>query len=203
MQNETEQSVMPYARVMSPNDGSHESILDEMQVLCQYCETPVTCVFVCTGCGIYGHAQCFRLEPFLEHRFCDSCLPKAVAKYASFQDAQSQEAWRRSMESQVPHWRSTITNAIGVISTIGVAIGGAVVAVAGVAAGLAHGVVRGASADSNMPQLALPSASDEQASTAYLSMDGTSEAPSVQVVTLLDGSGQERARAPTTERRFL
>ena len=185
MQNETEQSVMPYARVMSPNDGFHESM------------------FVCTGCGIYGHAQCLRPEPFLEHRFCDSCLPKAVAKYASFQDAQSQEAWRRSMESQVLHWRSRITNAIGVNSTIGVAIGGAVVAVAGVAAGLAHGVVRGASADSNMPQLALPSASDEQASTAYLSMDGTSEAPSVQVGRLRDGSGQERARAPTTERRFL
>ena len=88
-------------------------------------------------------------------------------------------------------------------SAIGVAIGGAVVAVAGVAAGLAHGVVRGASAGSNMPQLALPSASDEQASTAYLSMDGTSEAPSVQVGKLRDGSGEERARAPTTERRFL
>ena len=69
-----------------------------------------------------------------KHSSSDSCLPKAVAKYASFQDAQSQEAWRRSMESQVLHWRSKITNAIGVNATIGVAIGGAVVAVAGVAA---------------------------------------------------------------------
>ena len=150
----------------------------------------MTCVFVCTGCWIFGHAQCFRLEPFLEHRFCGTCLPKAVARYASFQDVQSQEAWRRSLESQVRLWRSRITNAIGVSSTIGVAIGGAVVAVAGVAAGLAYGVVQGAATGSNMPQLALPSASDEQASTAFLSLDGTSEAPSVRVGRLRNGSGE-------------
>ena len=53
-------------------------------------------------------------------------------------------------------------------STIGVAVGGAVVAVAGVAAGLLHGVVRGAAAGSNVPQLALPSTNDEQASDAFL-----------------------------------
>ena len=63
-------------------------------------------------------------------------------------------------------------------STIGVAVGGAVVAVAGVAVGLAHGVVRGAAAGSNMPHLALPSTNDEQASNAFLSLDGSLEAPS-------------------------
>ena len=67
-------------------------------------------------------------------------------------------------------WRSRVTEAVGMSSTIGVAVGGAVVAVAGVAAGLAHGVVRGAATGSNILQLALPSMNDDQASTAYLSV---------------------------------
>ena len=80
-------------------------------------------------------------------------------------------------------------------------MGGAVVAVAGVAAGLAHGVVRGAPAGSNIPQLALPSTNDDQASTAYLSVDGSSEVPSASARRLHHGSGEERAKVPTTGRR--
>ena len=80
-------------------------------------------------------------------------------------------------------------------------MGGAVVAVAGVAAGLAHGVVRGAAAGSNIPQLALPSTNDDQASTVYLSVDGSSEVPSAPAGRLLDGSGEERPKVPTTGRR--
>ena len=185
----TDQSMLPYARVMSPNDGSHEGILDEVRLYCKYCEIPVTELFVCTGCCVFGHAQCLRLEPFFEYLFCLTCLPKAAAEYASFQDVQRREAWRRSLESQIINWRSKVTEAIGVSSTIGVAVGGAVVAVAGVAAGLAHGVVRGAAAGSNVPQLALPSTNDEQASNAFLSFDGSSEAPSVRAGRLLEGSG--------------
>ena len=62
----------------------------------------------------------------------------AAAEYASFQDTQRREAWRRSLESQIINWRSRVIEAIGVSSTIGVAMGGAVVAVGGVAAGLAQ-----------------------------------------------------------------
>ena len=180
--------ITPYARVMSPNDGFHEGILDETQVRCQVCDTAVTCLFVCTGCGIYGHPQRLRLEHFFEYLFCPTCFHEAAAEYASFQDAQRREAWRSSLESQITRWRSRVTEAIGVSSTIGVAMGGAVVAVAGVAAGLAHGVVRGAAAGSNIPQLALPSTNDDQASTVYLSVDGSSEVPSAPAGRLLDGS---------------
>ena len=91
------------------------------------------------------------MEQFFEYLFCPTCLLQAAAEYASFQDAQRREAWRSSLESQIARWRSRVTEAIGVSSTIGVAMGGAVVAVAGVAAGLAHGIVRGAAADSNIP----------------------------------------------------
>ena len=61
-------------------------------------------------------------------------------------------------------------------------------AVAGVAAGLANGIVRGAAAGSNIPQLALPSTNDDQASTAYLSVDGSSEVPSAPARRLFTGS---------------
>ena len=146
---------------MSPNDGFHEGILDEAQLRCQACDTVVTCLFVCIGCGVYGHAQCLRLEQFFEYLFCPTCLPQAAAEYASFQDAQRREAWRSSLESHITRWRSRVTEAVGVSSTIGVAMSGAVVAVAGVAAGLAHGVVRGAAAGSNIRQLALPWTNDD------------------------------------------
>ena len=193
--------MVPYARVMSPNDGSHEGILDEVRLYCQSCEKLMTELYVCTGCGVYGLMQCLRLESFFDLLFCPTCFPKAAAEYASFQDVQRREAWRRSLETQIINWRSRVTEAIGVSSTIGVAMGGAVAAVAGVAAGLGHGVVRGAATGSNMRQLAVPSTNDEQASNAFLSLDGSSEAPSVRAWKLFEGSGEERARAPATERR--
>ena len=69
-----------------------------------------------------------------------------------------------------------MTEVIGMSSTIGVAVGGALVAVAGVASGLAHGVVRGASVGSNVVQLALPAANEDQESTTYLSVGDSVEA---------------------------
>ena len=46
------------ARVMSPNYEYRESIVDVTQVYCQICETVVSCLYVCIGCGAYGHTQC-------------------------------------------------------------------------------------------------------------------------------------------------
>ena len=83
-------------------------------------------------------------------------------------------------------WKSRVTEAIGMSSSVGVAMGGAMVAVAGVAAGLAHGVVRGAAVGSNISQLALPGMNDDQASTAYLSAGDPSEVPSANAGRLLD-----------------
>ena len=111
---------------------------------CQDCNTLVSCLYVCTGCGIYGHTQCLRLEKFFDYLFCPPCLQKAAAEFASFQDAQRRDAWRNSLEQQIIRWRSRVTEAIGMSFSVGVTMGGAMVAVAGVAAGLAHGVVRGA-----------------------------------------------------------
>ena len=125
-------------------------------------------LFVCTGCGVYGHAECFLFKGFFDCSFCPTCFFKAAAESAFLQDAQRREAWRRSLKSQIINWRSRVTEALGVSSTIGVAMGGAVVAVAGVAE-LAHGAVRGAAASSSTPQLALPPTNDEQASNAFLS----------------------------------
>ena len=186
------EKIVPHARVMSPNDEFRESIFDVTQVYCQVCDTVVSCLYVCAGCGAYGHTQCLHLEKFFDYLFCPPCFLKAVAEYASFQDAQRREAWRNSLALQLIRWRSRVTEAVGMSSTIGVAMGGAVVAVAGVAAGLAHGVVRGAAVGSNIFQLALSPMNDDQASTAYLSAGDPSEVPSAHAGRLLDETGEER-----------
>ena len=151
---------------MSPNAGFQEGIFDNVQVICPICETQARDIAVCAGCGTYGHPECLRLEMFVEYPFCQACIPRVAAEYATFQDAQRREAWRRSLESQVSVWKSRVIEAIGLSSTIGVAVGGAVVAVAGAAAGLAQGAVRGAAAAaaSSTPQLALPPTSEVPAS---------------------------------------
>ena len=158
-------SLVPVTRVMSPNAGFQEGIFDNVQVICPICETQARDIAVCAGCGTYGHPECLRLEMFVEYPFCQACIPRVAAEYATFQDAQRREAWRRSLESQVSVWKSRVIEAIGLSSTIGVAVGGAVVAVAGAAAGLAQGAVRGAAAAaSSTPQLALPPTSEVPAS---------------------------------------
>jgi len=161
----TSLAVIPVARVMSPNNVLQEGILDYVQAICQFCYTPVRGPSVCTGCGAYGHAGCLRLERFIDYHFCSTCIPRVAAEYASFQDAQRREAWRRSLDTQISAWRSRAIEAIGLGSTIGVAVGGAVVAAAGVAAGLAQGAVRGAAAASSGSQLALPSITHTPAPT--------------------------------------
>ena len=93
-----------------------------------------------------------------------------------------------------------MTEVIGMSSTIGVAVGGALVAVAGVASGLAHGVVRGASVGSNVVQLALPSANEDQASTSYLSVGDSAEVSNAPVGRQPEGDGGRRTLNLLTER---
>ena len=94
-----------------------------------------------------------------------------------------------------------MTEAIGMSSSVGVAMGGAMVAVAGVAAGLAHGVVQGAAVGSNISQFVLPGMNDDQVSTACQSAVDPSEVPSAHAGRLLDDSGEERANVSMTRRR--
>ena len=171
------------------------------QVYCQDCNTPVSCLFVCAGCGIYGHTQCLRLEKFFDYLFCPPCLQKAAGEFAAIQDAQRRVEWRNRLAQQILGWRSRVTEAIGMSSTVGIAVGGAMVAVAGVAAGLAHGVVRGAAVGSNISQFALPGINDDQASTAYQSAGDLSEVPSAHAGRLLEDARDERENVTTTRRR--
>ena len=82
------------ARVMSPNDhlalrsnDEYSGRFDVAQVYCQDCNTLASCIYVCTGCGIYGHTQCLRLEKFFDYLICPLCLQKAAAEFAFIQDA--------------------------------------------------------------------------------------------------------------------
>jgi len=162
------------ARVMSPTGESRE--YENAVLPCQACNGLVSCVYICIGCGMHGHPLCIHLEQFLDYLFCPSCLLKAMHEYASFQDDQRRHLWKGRLSTQVSTWRSRVTEVIGMSSTIGVAVGGALVAVAGVASGLAHGVARGASIGSNVVQLALPAANEDQESTTYLSVGDSVEA---------------------------
>ena len=89
------------------------------QVYCQDCSTPVSCLFVCAGCGIYGHTQCLRLEKFFDYLFCPPCLQKAAAEFASIQDAQRRVEWRNRLAQQILGWRSRVTEAIGICRCCG------------------------------------------------------------------------------------
>ena len=153
--------VSPTQLALRSNDeysGSFD-VVNVGQVYCQDCNTPVSCLFVCAGCGIYGHTQCLRLEKFFDCIFWSPCLQKAAGEFAAIQDAQRRVEWRNRLAQQILGWRSRVTEAIGMSCTVGIAVGGAMVAVAGVAAGLAHGVVRGAAVGSNISQFAIPGTS--------------------------------------------
>ena len=154
----TPDCMLAVTRVMSPNPRSHEGVLDHVQAICQVCQHLAHDPSVCAGCGSYGHHECLGMEMFFDYAFCAQCIPKALAEYASFKDAQRRESWRRSLQTQIATWKSRAVEAIGMSSSIGVAVGGAVVAAASVAAGLAHGAVRGAAAaSSGATPLELPS----------------------------------------------
>ncbi len=121
------------------------------------CQCLVLGPTICTSCGVYGHPSCLGAETFLDHHFCFQCIPGAIADYAKFQDAQRREAWCRALTAQVQTWKQRAIEAIGVSSTIGVAVGGAIATAAGAAAGLAQGAVAGAAASrsaSSPPALA-------------------------------------------------
>ena len=136
-----------------------------LMCLTQSCQPPLTCQVchhlasepsTCAGCGRYGHAECLRLENFFNYLFCEVCIPSVTSEYASFQDARRREEWRRSLTTQISTWRTRAIEAIGVSSSIGVAVGGVVAAAAGVAASLAQGTVRGIVETTASSQAPLP-----------------------------------------------
>ena len=144
------------ARVMSPTSSLEWG---RVRAQCNVCQCLVLDPTLCANCGVYGHPSCLGIETFLDHHFCARCIPGAIAEYGKFQDAQRREAWRRTLTAQVQNWKHRAIEAIGVSSTIGVAVGGAIATAAGAAAGLAQGAVAGAAASrsaSSPPALAAP-----------------------------------------------
>ena len=59
-----------------------------------------------------------------------------TAEYAEFHNSQLRASWRQRLTGQVHSWQHRAIEAIGLSSTIGVAIGGTIATVAGAAAGL-------------------------------------------------------------------
>ena len=149
----------PATRDMSPNvmRADEGVVLSNLLAMCQTCGQMALERAVFAGCGKYGHASCLQLENVFNYYFCGSCVPRVIAEYSTFQDAQRREAWRNSITTQISVWRSLAIEAIGVSSTIGIAVGGVGAAAAGAAAGLAQGAVRGAVEASASSQSALPS----------------------------------------------
>ena len=88
----TPDCLVPVTRVMSPNPRSHEGVLDHVQAICQVSQHLAHDPSVCAGCGSYGHQECLGMEMFFDYAFCAQCIPKALAEYASFKDAQRRES---------------------------------------------------------------------------------------------------------------
>ena len=125
---------------MHPSEG----ILRGVRATCVICHQMTHEPTICAGCGQYGHPECLSIEQFFDFWFCSRCIIQATAEYAAFRDAQRRESWRQSLLTQLTTWRSRAVEAIGMSSSLGVVMGGAVATAAGAAAGLAQGAVRGA-----------------------------------------------------------
>ena len=149
---------------MSPTQRNlNEGILQGMHVLCQVCGHGIYEPAVCAMCGKYGHPVCLGLEAFAGYPFCAACVPNAIAQYAAAQDSRHREQWRRDLAQHITTWKSRAVSAVGLGSTLGLAVGGVVATAAGAAASIARGALAGATAVTATAVLALGDVSAAQA----------------------------------------
>ena len=116
-------------RVMSPT--ANEGLLLEVTAVCGRCNTGATELVICAQCGMYGHAQCLGMEYFQNYPFCGGCLPNVMLQYANYQTAVRREQWTRTVAARIGNWKQRAVEAIGMSTTVGVAVGGAAAAVTG------------------------------------------------------------------------
>ena len=92
---------------MPPNEG----ILCGLTATCQVCAQMSYKPAVCARCGMSGHPVCMGLDHFFHFPLV---RPEVTAEYASCQDSERRESWRRSITDQILNWKSTAIEDIGV-----------------------------------------------------------------------------------------
>ena len=141
--------------------AANEGVLVGWDTLCCRCTHPVLDPVLCAQCGAVGHPVCLNLEYFQGYPFCGGCLGSVIQEYAAFQDALRREQWTRSLSGQIATWRSRAIEALGVSSTVGIAIGGVAMTATGAAVSLVKGVMTGAATTSGPTSAALQDAAAE------------------------------------------
>ena len=151
---ETSYEIIGETRVMSPKQPNN-NILMGITCSCQVCQIGVSEPVVCTSCGISGHVVCIGAKPFQNYMFCERCMPQAIAQWSAYEDMRKRQEWDISFRNQLASWKSKAVEALGVSTTVGIAIGGAAATAVGAAVAATHGIVQGISqASTPLPALA-------------------------------------------------
>ena len=138
--------ISPDTWVMRPTSTSMQSVefltsIRGFQCQCRKCGALATDPVTCSQCGSYGHSECLGLELFQGFPFCAECLCGVIAGYAEHRNRQMRAQWRLSYVEQLATWKTRATNALGLSTAMGTAVGGAAVTVAEAAVGFASGAV--------------------------------------------------------------
>ena len=145
-------------RVMSPSDARPSTNLGLILGFhgeCPQCRLPGTEPVTCSACGAYGHATCIRAEICEGLPFCSQCLRDTILDFSVREDRRRREAWREYYFQQLHAWKQRALEAVGISSTVGLALGGTAAVAAGAAMGLAKGAVAAATGARASAQAAL------------------------------------------------
>ena len=82
-------------------------------VICPRCTVTVIDPYICSACGVYGHAGCLGIEVFEGLPFCGECFSDIVADFSSRRDAEMRESWRQSRAQQLLTIKSQTINLLG------------------------------------------------------------------------------------------
>jgi hypothetical protein len=138
-------------KVMSPNIqtnlvtyDANQHLLLGLQGICPICNVTTQDPALCANCGAFGHPVCIGIELFQNHYFCHSCFSQMVHQYALIDDIRRRREWEQMLSQQLINLRERARNALGVSTSIGIAVGGVAATAAGAAIAVVQGLVQGA-----------------------------------------------------------
>jgi hypothetical protein len=144
-------SVGALTRVISPNSqsdlGTYEAnqhFFLGLQGICPICNMTTRDAALCVNCGAFGHPVCIGTEQSQGLYFCHGCFSQMVPQYALFDDICRRREWEQSLSQQLINLRGRARNALGVSTSIGIAVGGVAATAAGAATAAAQGLAQGA-----------------------------------------------------------
>ena len=98
------------------------------EYLCQVCGGACTEIYVCSGCYTYGHQWCLNITMVEGYGFCENCSGWAQAQVQRYRTEQERQRWAERLQGQLVSWRDRTFRTAAVLTTVGVAVGRATVA---------------------------------------------------------------------------